>query len=146
MSSGGPTPATSLHFKSTTSQETNKKKWLAGHRIHVDPRTNPSASNYIRGHEYPRKYFAIVFSCISPQIFMQVFECSTRIPNFLHIYESLAFEFSVMHFYFCLYIFTPVILISNCIFTSEFPPPIFYSLTHKFYVAFVELTFGNQRN
>ena len=35
---------------------------------------------------------------------MPVFECFARIPKFLHIYESRAFEFSVMHFYFCLYI------------------------------------------
>ena len=44
---------------------------------------------------------------------MQVFECSTRMPKFPHIYESLAFEFIAMHFYFCLYILMPVIPILN---------------------------------
>ena len=53
---------------------------------------------FIRGHEYARNYSAIGFSCIPPQIFMQIFERPARMPKFPHFYESLAFEFIAMHF------------------------------------------------
>ena len=74
-------------------------------------------------HQRPRickKLFCNWVFLHSPSNIHANIERPARMPKFPHFYESLAFEFIAMHFYFCVYILTPVIPILNCIITSEY--------------------------